>query len=435
MKKIDDYLAAATRENTRRSYLTAIRHFEVEWGGFLPATADSIARYLADHAEVLAITTLRQRLAALAQWHVTQGFPDPTKAPVVRKVLKGIQALHPAQEKQATPLQIDLLTQVVNWLDRAIELASERQDTGRVLRHARNKAMLLLGFWRGFRGDELVRLQVEHVEVVREQGMSCYLPQSKGDRRLQGRTYKVPMLSQLCPVAAYNNWVTMAGLSSGPVFRGIDRWGRVRETGLHINSLLKLMRSVFSQAGLNTPESFSSHSLRRGFANWANSSGWDVKTLMEYVGWKDVKSAMRYIDGTDPFQQQRIEKDLSATPPSPASASPTAVIAYVEDGVCPPPPARETVLELDMALSRFSSQVRGLTKAHRLIEEIGLSPFRMQRLDKEGTHYQLTITSSDEEELEDIVINLLDDIHRIADNHQCFLDATLHDPTGGRHWD
>lgn len=110
MKKIDDYLAAATRENTRRSYLTAIRHFEVEWGGFLPATADSIARYLADHAEVLAITTLRQRLAALAQWHVTQGFPDPTKAPVVRKVLKGIQALHPAQEKQATPLQIDLLT-------------------------------------------------------------------------------------------------------------------------------------------------------------------------------------------------------------------------------------------------------------------------------------------------------------------------------------
>lgn len=335
MKKIDDYLAAATRENTRRSYLTAIRHFEVEWGGFLPATADSIARYLADHAEVLAITTLRQRLAALAQWHVTQGFPDPTKAPVVRKVLKGIQALHPAQEKQATPLQIDLLTQVVNWLDRAIELASERQDTGRVLRHARNKAMLLLGFWRGFRGDELVRLQVEHVEVVREQGMSCYLPQSKGDRRLQGRTYKVPMLSQLCPVAAYNNWVTMAGLSSGPVFRGIDRWGRVRETGLHINSLLKLMRSVFSQAGLNTPESFSSHSLRRGFANWANSSGWDVKTLMEYVGWKDVKSAMRYIDGTDPFQQQRIEKDLSATPPSPASASPTAVIAYVEDGVCP----------------------------------------------------------------------------------------------------
>lgn len=435
MKKIDDYLAAATRENTRRSYLTAVRHFEVEWGGFLPATADSIARYLVEHAEILAITTLRQRLAALAQWHVTQGFPDPTKAPVVRKVLKGIQTLHPAQEKKAAPLQINHLAQVVNWLDQAIELASERQDTGRVLRHARDKAMLLLGFWRGFRGDELVRLQVEHVEVAPGQGMLCYLPQSKADRRLQGRTYKVPTLSRLCPVAAYNDWVTLAGLSSGPVFRGIDRWGSVRETGLHINSLLKLMRSVFSQAGLNAPESFSSHSLRRGFANWANSSGWDVKTLMEYVGWKDVKSAMRYLDGADPFQQQRIEKDLSATLPSPALASPTVAIAIAADKVCLPPMVQETVLELNMALSRFSSQVRGLAKTHRLIEEIGLSPFRMQRLDKEGTRYQLTISSSNEDELEDIVMNLLDDIHRIADNHQCFLDATLHDPTGGRHWD
>ena len=38
------------------------------------------------------------------------------------------------------------------------------------------------------------------------------------------------------------------------------------------------------------------HSLRRGFATWANSHGWDVKDLMEYVGWKDATSAMRYID-------------------------------------------------------------------------------------------------------------------------------------------
>ncbi|NVZ67498.1 Tn3 family resolvase, partial [Pseudomonas gingeri] len=100
---------AATRDNTRRSYQSAIRHFEVEWGGFLPASADSIARYLADHAQTLAINTLRQRLAAIAQWHVLQGFPDPTRAPHVRKVLKGIQALHPAQERRAKPLQLTQL--------------------------------------------------------------------------------------------------------------------------------------------------------------------------------------------------------------------------------------------------------------------------------------------------------------------------------------
>jgi hypothetical protein len=54
-------------------------------GGFLPATADSVARYLADHAESLSLNTLKQRLAALATWHKEQAFVDPTKAPLVKK--------------------------------------------------------------------------------------------------------------------------------------------------------------------------------------------------------------------------------------------------------------------------------------------------------------------------------------------------------------
>jgi hypothetical protein len=37
------------------------------------------------------------------------------------------------------------------------------------------------------------------------------------------------------------------------------------------------------------------------FLSWAASNGWNLKTLMEYVGWTDAKSAMRYIDTIDPF--------------------------------------------------------------------------------------------------------------------------------------
>ena len=32
------------------------------------------SRYLADYADALAISTLKQRLAALAQWHIDQAF-------------------------------------------------------------------------------------------------------------------------------------------------------------------------------------------------------------------------------------------------------------------------------------------------------------------------------------------------------------------------
>ena len=99
------YLQAARRESTTRRYQQALAHYESGWGGFLPASSDSIVRYLAEHAE-LSINTLRSNLAALARWHLNHGFIDPTKAPQVRDVLRGIQALHPRQVRQAEPLQL-----------------------------------------------------------------------------------------------------------------------------------------------------------------------------------------------------------------------------------------------------------------------------------------------------------------------------------------
>lgn len=310
MKTLDDYLYAAMRENTRKSYDSAVRHFEVDWQGFLPATADSIAQYLVDHAENLSINTLNQRLAALAQWHIDQGFPDPTKAPLVRKVFRGIKTLHPAQEKRAKPFQIEQLKIVSDWLDQALHNAQQQGRYGEELRHTRNKAILLLGFWRGFRGDELTRLHVEHVEVFPSEGMICFFPQTKSDRQHKGTSFKTPALSQLCPVAAYSNWIKLTGLVEGSVFRAINRWGQISSGGLHPDSLIPLLRSLFREACIDAPELYSAHSLRRGFANWATANGWDLKMLMEYVGWKNINSAMRYIESGDPFGRHRIELGL-----------------------------------------------------------------------------------------------------------------------------
>ena len=120
VSKVDIYLDAAERRNTRGSYESAIRHFEVEWGGSLPATSEAVARYLADHAELHSVSTLRLRLAALARWHADHGFADPTKTTIVRQLLKGIRASHPEAAKQARPLQIDALQKMDAWFDAAI---------------------------------------------------------------------------------------------------------------------------------------------------------------------------------------------------------------------------------------------------------------------------------------------------------------------------
>lgn len=300
---VERYLQAGIRANTRRSYQQAIEHFEVSWGGFLPATSDAIVRYLVDHAGSLASSTLRLRLAALAQWHVSQGFPDPTKTPLVRQVLKGIRTLHPKPEKQAEPLQLRELEHCVAWLERTGVAAQAEGDLPKLLRCWRDRALLLIGFWRAFRSDELCRLQVEYIQVRPGEGMQLFLPWSKGDRDNQGQSYPAPALARLCPVQAYSDWISVAGLTRGPVFRGIDRWGHLSEQGLHPHSVIPLLRAVLKEAGL-AAELYSSHSLRRGFATWATRSGWNQKALMGYVGWRDTKSALRYVESTGIFPGQ-----------------------------------------------------------------------------------------------------------------------------------
>lgn len=307
MSSVEHYRQAATRANTRRSYRAALEHFEVAWGGFLPATADSVARYLAEHAQTLALNTLRLRLAALARWHQDQGFPDPTQAPIVRQVMKGIGECHPAPEKRAKPLQLELLRQLVEGL------ARQRANPPQRLRATRDCALVLLGFWRGFRSDELTRLCVQQIQVLPGEGLILHLPRSKTDRSSQGREYRVPALNQLCPVAAYQTWLDLTGLTDGPVFRRIDRWGHLAEPALHPRSIAPLLRARLASTGVADAHHYTSHSLRRGFASWAGSNGWEVQALMEYVGWKDIKSALRYIERADPFARGRIE---AALPPA-----------------------------------------------------------------------------------------------------------------------
>ena len=74
------------------------------------------------------------------------------------------------------------------------------------------------------------------------------------------------------------------------------------------NTIINIVRECASGAGLLHPDAFSSHSLRRGFASWADSNGWSLKELMEYVGWKDPKTALRYIGSSHKIQQHFIEQ-------------------------------------------------------------------------------------------------------------------------------
>ncbi|APE04643.1 hypothetical protein BM528_01650 [Alteromonas sp. RW2A1] len=293
---IDDYIHAATRDNTRKTYQSAVEHFEVAFSGKLPTTPDTVCRYLSHFASSLSFNTLKTRLAALAQWHQAQGFVDPTKSPQVKKLLKGIRVLHPAPVKKARPLDISELRQ----LDTHLLTEIDSDDITVRLRALRDRALIWVGFWQGFRSDELSRLRIEHIENSSAQVLTLYLPQSKGDRHLMGKHYVLPQLQALCPANALKDWLTMLPPDQGAVFPSINRWGHLGTDAIHPGSIGKILQTRIDRAGIDNAMSFSSHSLRLGFAFWAASQHWSVSELMQYVGWKDPHTAMAYLESVRP---------------------------------------------------------------------------------------------------------------------------------------
>ena len=324
---VEQYVLAADRDNTVKTYASALRNFEEVWKGLLPATADTVARYLAEHAEIYRLSTLRLHLAALARWHADNGFGDPTRSPLVHKVLRGIRAKHAIAQKRARPLQLEVLESVSDWLLKAQACAREHGRQTELLRRSRDRALLLLGFWRAFRSDELANMYVEEVDAQRGKGLTCRPRKTKTTIEGEDRAFHCPALSRLCPVDAYLDWIDVSGLKAGPVFPGIDRWGRVSESPMLSKAVLPLIQRILHEAGAEEAASYSSHSLRRGFANWASSNGWDLKELMEHVGWRDVSSALRYVDVSQDSLKAKFERGLAASaPPAPplTLAAPTA---------------------------------------------------------------------------------------------------------------
>lgn len=424
-RSVDDYLALATRENTRTSYASAVRHFEIEWGGLLPATPDSVARYLAAYGARLASSTLQHRLSALSRWHNEQGFVDPTKHALVRQVLRGIRVSQPVVVKQAKPLQLEHL----EAFDQGLRDRLDTAEAGERLRLLRDRALLLLGFWRGFRSDELASLLIENVSITSGQGMVCYFGHSKADRQARGRSFSTPALSRLCPVSACQAWIEASGCEQGPLFRRIDQWGHLGGDHLHVDSIAPLLRSMLEQAGIPESATFSTHSMRRGFANWASENGWEIKQLMEYVGWRDMKSALRYVDVATSAARDRIESALT-----PRAIPATAIIVNALAGQQPALEAQSIRLELRMNLSAPGGSARKAETARRRIEQWCLKPRKLRRLDEEGLRYEISLTFNDAEPLDDTVYQLLDEMHRIAEERQCNLEASFRDRAADRYW-
>jgi integrase len=286
-----DYIHAASSDNTRKAYQSDIRHF-IQWGGLLPTTADVVLRYLQQHAAILNPRTLLRRLTAIKQWHLYQNFADPTTHPAVKKTLTGIAHVHGQPKKKAVSLTLDAL----------IAMSTHLNTTSRLI-DCRNAALLQAGFFGAFRRSELVAIQWEHIDFVPE-GIEILIPRSKTDQAGEGAVCAIPYGDDsLCPVTALIRWRDRSQQKTGAVFRQITKGQTIKEEGIKPNQVNIILKSIATACGLPHPEQYSGHSLRRGFATQASKHGVPFGSIMRQGRWRHEGTVLGYMDEGRRFNQ------------------------------------------------------------------------------------------------------------------------------------
>ncbi|MCK1693092.1 site-specific integrase [Bradyrhizobium sp. 144] len=274
------FIQNSIAENSRRAYLSDLREFE-KAGFSIPATPEAVAQYLAQSASSLRVATLVRRLASLSKAHEARGLPNPTQSPIVRATMRGIKRTYGCAQRQAKPLCRDDLLQVLD-------------ATGSSKKDLRDRALLLLAFAGALRRSELVALNVEDLEHAR-QGVILHLRSSKTDQEGDGQKIGIPHgRGRWCPVAALHDWLQASAIDKGPIFRPLDRAGRVGKARLSGDAVSLIVRHRIETAGLD-PSGYSGHSLRAGLATSASRVG--VPTYKIRAQTRHVSDAMlsRYI--------------------------------------------------------------------------------------------------------------------------------------------
>lgn len=278
------YIHAATSGNTRKAYQADIRHF-IQWGGLLPTTAGVIMRYLQQHASKLNPRTLARRLTALKNWHTSQGFADPTTHQAVRKTLTGIKNVHGQPKIKALPITIEVL----------MIMAKHFEQSGRLI-DCRNNAILQIGFFGAFRRSELIAIEWEHVRFLPE-GIEILIPRSKTDQEGEGQICAIPYGDeQLCPITTLIRWRDRSCCESGFIFRQITKGQQLKNEAISSGQINTIIKSAAKECQLSDAKSYSSHSLRRGFATEASKKGAPFGAIMRQGRWRHEGTVLGYIE-------------------------------------------------------------------------------------------------------------------------------------------
>ncbi|MBD1166417.1 site-specific integrase [Pelagibacterales bacterium SAG-MED07] len=273
--------------NTLRAYQSDFRDFSSfcfkNGLSSIPTQPKIIALYITHLSKTAKFSTLKRRIASISVIHKLKGHYLDTKHPIIMENLHGIKRTFGSRQKAKKPILINELKLIIKAIDKE---------------KIRDKALILIGFSGGFRRSELVNIDYDDVEFVKE-GVKILIKRSKTDQSGEGSIKAIPYFEnqEFCPVLTLKDYINekFKGKNEGRVFEISDK------------SVVLIIKKYAEKAGLD-PSKYAGHSLRSGFATTAAEFGAEERNIMAMTGHKTTQMVRRYIQEANLFKNNALNK-------------------------------------------------------------------------------------------------------------------------------
>lgn len=289
-----ELVAEGVADETRRAYAGDLARYGAwcaERGlSPLPASAERLVNYVAHlAAEGKAPSSIERALAAVLSAHRLAGEvrPDTKAARTAIKALRRRRAEAGTGPRKAAAASVAELRRLVATTDKS----SARLG-------ARDRAVILLGFAGMLRRSEIAALTVADIEETPE-GLVVTVRRSKTDQAGDGAEVAIlaGAFQDTCPVRAVSAWRAAAGIEDGPLFRRVDRHGRLLGP-MSGQAVAMVIARAAERAKLEGR--YRGHSLRRGGATAARRAGHDLVSIARHGRWKDGSPVLLgYLEDSD----------------------------------------------------------------------------------------------------------------------------------------
>lgn len=256
-----------------------------------PPRIDPDAKAAQPHAH--SFSTIRRRLAGIADYFIAQGLGDPRRSREVRKMLDDIRrdkdrVRMPEHKERA---DAEYVTRILERMDGQSTLTGGEQ-----LRYLRDRSLILVVFSGAMSREEARVLRVADVTPLPE-GMQCVVNRSEFQSRERRPVILKGASEWTCPVTALARYLTAAGIGTGYIFRGILDSGYHDDAPISKAQFSRIYEARVRAAGLDprrvTPQAFVA-----GVAFQVGKSGGTLAQALALTGHKDAKNVLgAFLDG------------------------------------------------------------------------------------------------------------------------------------------